>query len=113
MLDISKALGLPNSSVRLNSDTVMRFGVKQTCSYIELSDADLTFQMACEGMQAWKSIEVDRTYFRIQSANAVAIIDDEFYENFFFDKATGDESKLETGKRAIPEWEKRLNSLFA
>ena len=113
MLDISKALGLPNSSVRLNSDTVMRFGVKQTCSYIELSDADLTFQMACEGMQAWKSIEVDRTYFRIQSAKAVAIIDDEFYENFFFDKATGDESKLETGKRAIPEWEKRLNSLFA
>lgn len=113
MLDISKALGLPNSRVRLNSDTLMRFGVKQTCSYIELSDADLTFQMACEGMQAWKSIEVDRTYYRIQSANAVAIIDDEFHENFFFDKATGDESKLETGKRAIPEWEKRLNSLFA
>ena len=111
--DISKALGLPNSSVRLTSDTVMRSGVRQTCSYIEILDSEITYQMACEGIKTWKSIEVDRTYFRIQSVNAVAVLDDEFQENFFFDKATGDESKLETGKRTIPEWEKRLNSFFS
>jgi hypothetical protein len=113
MLDISKALGLPNSSIRLTSDTVMRSGVRQTCSYIEILDSEITYQMACEGIKAWKSIEVDRTYFRIQSVNAVAMLDDEFQENFFFDKATGGESKLEIGKRAIPEWEKKLNSFFS
>ena len=109
---IARALGLPMSSVRMSSDTVMRSGIRQTCSYIDLVSSELTSQMACDGIQVWKSIDADRNYFRIQSANAVAIIDEEFNENIYFDKVNGDESKLNIDRRSIPDWEKRLNSLF-
>ena len=109
---IARALGLPMSSVRMSSDTVMRSGIRQTCSYIDLVSSELTSQMACDGIQVWKSIDADRNYFRIQSANAVAIIDEEFNENIYFDKVNGDESKLKIDRRSIPDWEKRLNTLF-
>jgi hypothetical protein len=109
---ISRALGLPMSNVHMSSDTVMRSGNRQTCSYIDLVGSELTSQMACDAIQAWKSLDVDRNYFRIQSANAVAIIDEEFNENIFFDKTNGYESKLKIGKPPIPDWEKRLNNLF-
>ncbi len=110
---ISLALGVPVSSLRLATDTVMRSGVRQTCTYIDLDCEKFTLQMACDGIKAWKSIETDRSYFRLQSSAAVAILDEEFNEKVFFDKATGDEIALELGDQEVPDWEKNLNKLFA
>jgi len=110
---ISSALGVPISSVRLSTDTVMRSGIKQTCNYFDLEDTQLTLQMACDGIQIWKTIEPERSYFRLQSDSAVAIFDQEFNENIFFDKITGEETELEISNRFIPIWEKNLNKLFA
>ena len=109
---ISLALGVPVSSLCLATDTVMRSGVRQTCTYIDLDCEKFTLQMACDGIKAWKSIETERIYFRLQSSTAVAILDEEFHEEVFFDKATGDEIALELGDQEVPEWEKNLNKLF-
>lgn len=110
---ISLALGVPVSSLRLATDTVMRSGVRQTCTYIDLDCEKFTLKMACDGLKAWKSIETERIYFRLQSSTAVAILDEEFHEEVFFDKATGDEIALELGDQEVPDWEKNLNKLFA
>jgi len=110
---ISSALGVPVSSLRLATDTVMRSGMRQTCTYIDLDGEKLTLQMACDGIKTWKSIETERSYFRLQSNTAVAILDEEFHEEVFFDKTTGDEIALDIGDQEVPDWEKNLNKLFA
>ena len=108
----SRALGLPTSKIRMKSDTVMRSGRRQTCEYLDVAESELTLQMACDAIQAWKSIDAERNYFRINSVNAVAIFDEEFNENIFFDKTTGNESELQIYGLPIPHWEKRLKNLF-
>ena len=108
----SRALGLPTSKIRMKSDTVMRSGRRQTCEYLDVAESELTLQMACDAIQAWKSIDAERNYFRIHSVNAVAIFDEEFNEKIFFDKTTGNESELQILRLPIPHWEKRLKNLF-
>ena len=49
----------------------------------------------------------------MQSETAVAILDEEFDLEIFFDKTTGDEMALKIGIRKVPNWEKKLNKLFA
>jgi len=109
---ISLALGVPISSLRLATDTVMRSGVRQSCTYMDLDCEKFTLQMACDGIKTWKSIETERNYFRLQSNTAVAILDEEFHEEVFFDKTTGDEIALDIGDQEVPNWEKKLTDLF-
>lgn len=110
---ISQALSIPISSLRMATDTVMRSGMRQTCTYMDLDSEKLTLQMACEGIRTWKSIETERSYFRLQSKTAVAILDEEFHEEIFFDKTTGHEVALDIGDQEVPDWEKNLKKLFA
>lgn len=72
----------------------------------------LTADRAGAAISAWKNSEADRTYFRIAATNAVAVIDTEAGEGFFYAHDTGEEEPLGLVLPVAPRWRKRLKDLL-
>jgi hypothetical protein len=86
--------------------------VTEECTYLEVIGFDLTLEAAQEACAIWEAYEPGRRYFRIQASNAVAVLDIDHGDRFFFDKEGGSETALEVGSRPSTPWEARLEELI-
>lgn len=86
-------------------------GHDENCPYFEISGVSLTLDLAEEILAVWKSFEPRRRYFRIESSNAVAVLDVDFGDRFFYLKESDEELTLQVIPRPKSRWEERLEQL--
>jgi hypothetical protein len=113
--EIAERLGINRSGIEVKRSKVQRggeAGIEEEHSYLEISGVEVSREDARDVFAIWKAFEPRQRYFRIQAPNAVAVLDLDYDQRFYFDRADGSEHVLDVGSRPAPPWEVRLEELL-
>lgn len=108
---LASCLGVPASEMREIQDTVMRGGVRSSCTLFRIESLEMTSELAARTLALWHHIAPDADYLRLETKNAIAAVDLEHDHGFYFDRQSRTDVPLRLGVRVVPNWEVRLEEL--
>jgi hypothetical protein len=109
--ELSRDLAISTSQLQTRRDAVMRGGAKYDCAFFKVTGAIVDADAAAQAFAIWKAFEPERTYFRLETDDSIAVVDLEAGDGFYFHRPTGTDIPLQIGEQSPSAWEAGLERL--